>query len=111
MKNTKILVIINESHQLMGEQIEILNEKFNDNWERLNIPNTGLDLKGFKELVDKIEKDGNDLVIASPIPVLFALLKNTFIKWSVFHNDKRDKKELPNGKIIMVVAQTGWVII
>lgn len=107
----KKLVIINESHSLMNEQTEILNEKFGNNWERLNIPNAGMDLQGFKELVSGIEKDGNDLIIASPIPVLFSLLRNTNVEWSVFHNDKRDKKELPGGKIITVVAQTGWIII
>ena len=29
----------------------------------------------------------------------------------VFHNDKRQKRELPNGKIISVVAETGWQLV
>ena len=29
----------------------------------------------------------------------------------VFHNDKREKKELPGGKIINVVARTGWGLV
>ena len=27
------------------------------------------------------------------------------------HNDRREKKELPNGKVIMAVAQTGWQLV
>jgi len=29
----------------------------------------------------------------------------------IFHNDNREKKELPNGKIIHTVAQKGWVLV
>jgi len=29
----------------------------------------------------------------------------------VLHNDNRQKKELPNGKIIMTVAETSWQLV
>jgi hypothetical protein len=31
--------------------------------------------------------------------------------WQVFHNDRREKKELPNGKVIMTVAKEGWELV
>ena len=30
---------------------------------------------------------------------------------SVFHNDNRVAKELPNGKIVHVIAETGWILV
>lgn len=29
----------------------------------------------------------------------------------IFHNDNREKKELPGGKVVSVVSQTGWQLI
>jgi len=29
-------------------------------------------------------------------------------EYYLLHNDRREKKELPNGRVISVVAQTGW---
>jgi len=54
------------------------------------------------------------VVFASPIPYLIKLLSRQLnftidegLKHAynvlIFHNDKREKKELPNGKVIMTV--------
>lgn len=50
------------------------------------------------------------MVFVSPIPVLIGLTVKNGIDTYIFHNDRRDKKELPNSKIIMVVSQTGCML-
>ena len=87
---------------------------------------------------DVIRKDGkvvsihypgqteNAVVFASPIPFMLKYLAKRSIraeylgdhaeeselyKVLVFHNDKREKKELPDGRIIQTVAATGWQLI
>lgn len=113
----KVKVIMNEQHTLLPEQEELLNKKFKDNgWELYKIPAKGLNLKEMDGLVDELM---NQFVIfVSPIPYVIMRL-NEFIYingttqkrvW-VFHNDNREKKELPNGKVIYTVAQTGWKIV
>jgi len=109
MKN---LVIINEDHSLLPEQVMLLDEKFGaGNWKRFNVSRNGLTIKEIDSIVNEFALNDNSIVIASPIPALFALLKKTNINWSVFHNDNREKIELPNGKIIMKIAQTGWILV
>ncbi len=111
----KAYVIINESHDLFPQQEDCLLE-FQE-WERINIPSQGLTLREMDELLDKWEGDWERmderiLVFASPVPYLMV---ESARRWPytvrVFHNDKREKKELPNGKIIMTVAKEGWEII
>jgi uncharacterized protein (DUF111 family) len=58
-----------------------------------------------KELAEKI--GDQKVIFVSPIPALMKLMRH----WKVFHNDNREKKELPNGKIIMTVAKKGWVLV
>lgn len=119
----KQIVIINEQHTLMDEQKELLLK--NGTFERMNVPEAGWTLDEIKrirgELAGKLI-EGYDIVFASPIPSLILLLAFYFggeIEWvgsdkfgsiGVFHNDKREKVELPNGRIIHKVAKTGWVI-
>lgn len=100
----KIFVVINEQHVLLEEQKEIINKNFPD-WEYLKVPASGWDLKKIKEISQTYS--GDKLIFVSPVPALMRLHSN----WSVFHNDRREKKELPNGKIIMTVAETGWQLV
>ena len=124
------LVIINEDHSLLEEQKEILNEKFNK-ISFFKIPREGMTLKEMKEALEnfifpKMEDDGINIVFVSPIPYLLkecssfsSKLWEDFVNgWKcntprvfVFHNDNREKKELPNGKVIYTVAKTGWVLV
>jgi hypothetical protein len=61
------------------------------------------DLKGMED---------GAIVFASPIPALIKKATLEFGGWvKIFHNDHREKKELPNGRIIMVVAQEGWELV
>jgi hypothetical protein len=125
------IVFINEQHSLMDEQVELLDKEF-DLWEVVSIPATGLTLAEQKDVVarmgqriGKIDPEtGIDvtIVFASPVPFM---LKEFSINSKhdgvfgldylydvrVFHNDNREKKELPNGKIIFTVAKTGWQLV
>ena len=102
----KAIVVINETHSLMEEQETILNTKYSS-WERYDIPSQGLDKRGLIKLSEELNKKNEEIVMLSPIPLLMKLVK----EYKIFHNDNRTKKELPNGKIIMTVAQEGWELL
>ena len=111
---TKTIVLLNEQHSLMPDQERILNEKYGKDWEIMPIPKDGWTADQMKNATKDIINmyDDGDVVFASPVPYLIKLLVGElggFVK--IFHNDHREKKELPNGKIIMVVAQTGWQLL
>ena len=64
----------------------------------------------------------NAVVFVSPIPYMLMELsrksiycdisgKQELYKVLVFHNDRREKKELPDGRIIQTVAETGWQLV
>jgi hypothetical protein len=118
-------VIINEQHSLLPEQEKILNSQF-DSWEFFKVPADGWTLPEIMEKAKELAKD--NVVFCSPIPVLLAeLAKNAGFMDAcskvengfsgqvpsvyVFHNDVREKKELPNGKIISVTAKEGWQLV
>lgn len=105
----KVKVIINEEHQILKEQEDILNGRFGKNsWERINVPKNGWKISQIEEVVRDMKDER--VVIISPIPLLILrLVKNSTVY--VFHNDVREKKELPNGKIIMTIASTGWELL
>lgn len=128
-ENTKAIAIINEQHKLLDEQKKILEEKY-EVYEVLQVPAQGWTLQEMDKVIDKLTskeiRDGKrllDVVFVSPIPYLIMELtrkevdwmpeyaEETGIKVKVFHNDNRIKKELPNGKIIQTVAETGWQLI
>jgi hypothetical protein len=104
------LVIINEQHTLSADQTRCLDEKFGEGeWQRYNVPAAGWTAE---EIEQEVEKLHDTLVFCSPIPLMIklAVLKGEYMPM-IFHNDRREKKELPNGKVISVVAQDGWVIL
>ncbi len=133
----KAIVIMNEQHTLLPEQEQIITNTFGS-WEFLKVPASGWTLEEQKKIKDTVV-NGVDLhgahgkagsvVFVSPVPYLYGRLQlesGYFMgSWDgncgaygkinstvyVFHNDKREKKELPNGKIINVVAKTGWVLV
>lgn len=123
----EVMVIINENHSIIQEQHEILEREFH-NYKTLTVPACGWTLEEQKEMVSKLL--GKTVVFISPVPFLLsklafvsgyghednciaanAPLKGHGTQVLTFHNDKREKKELPNGKIISVVAQTGWQLV
>ena len=107
---TKTKVILNEQHKLMDDQKRMLDERFGtENWEIASVPKNGWDLKEMRNVAEILKNE--TVCFASPIPALMKLVAATDKEFFVLHNDRREKKELPNGKIIMTVAKEGWVIV
>ena len=118
----KTKVVINEQHSLLPNQVEILDSKFQINgWELFKIPAEGLTLAAQIATAGRIQENPG-VVFASPVPVLLARCVALAVEadslggglrgsiW-ILHNDHREKKELPGGKVIMTVAQTGWQLV
>jgi hypothetical protein len=113
----KSIVVINESHQLFPEQMRLLQERY-DKIEYLKVPSEGWDRNKIEsvtyDLIQNSKGFTQDIVVVSPIPLMLRdLSANSINSYNIliFHNDKRCKKELPNGKIIQVVSETGWELI
>ena len=116
-----VKVIINEQHSIIKQQKQILKNKFGE-YEIVEVPTEGWTVEEIKEKTKKLE--GETVVFVSPVPLLIKLLSfisgdeagqsylggtcNNLTKVFIFHNDRREKKELDNGKVIYTVSQTGW---
>lgn len=124
MRNT---VIINETHSLLPEQERLLNETFN-RYEFLYVPQAGWSKEDQLRIAKQLVNEGGNIIFISPVPVLLSLiafykgygqagietgqpLMGYDINLFLFHNDHRQKKELPDGRIIQVVASTGWQLV
>jgi len=110
-----IVVIRNVTHRLFEEQQVLIEELANaDEIKVLEVPADGWDLQEMDRILENFESYADDtkFVFISPIPYL---LKETAKRYGdrtlVFHNDHREKKELPGGRIIQVVSSTGWQLI
>ena len=112
-----MLLIINEQHSLFLEQEEILNKK--GSFKKIEVPATGWTLEEQRQVVEELMKlldnKHDAIVFASPVPYLLKVMsllsaEAKFVTL-VFHNDNREKVELPNGKIINKVAKTGWQLV
>ncbi len=120
----KVKIIINEQHTILEDQLRAIEVKFPGcNIQLQPIPAEGLtrfQMEEYAELNDLFAGE-EDVVIpldememwvfASPIPYLIKLFVNRGIPTYVLHNDKRDKKELPNGEIRSTIASTGWEVL
>jgi len=106
-------VIINETHDLFPQQIERLNEF--GAWERVDVPADGWTLSEQINVADELRQhiaSGSYIIFASPVPALLKMLAERHPESAlVFHNDSRQKKTLPNGRVISTVAETGWVLV
>lgn len=130
-KMKKALVIMNENHSLLPEQEKILKERFEE-YEILPVPATGWTLEEMNRKIEEIlssvknnARTNIGVVFVSPIPYMIMELARrevellgtgecwcqTGIQVFVFHNDCREKKELPDGRIIQVVAREGWQLV
>ena len=101
-------VIINEQHTLLKEQRDIIEKNFFE-WDTLLVPACGWTLKEMKDVFEKLKEE--EVVFVSPVPYLIRELALNGNKVHIFHNDHREKKELPGGKIIQIISQTGWQLI
>lgn len=115
-------VILNEQHKLLPEQENLLNKRFEENWEIFSVPAKGWDRKEIKNIADRLKGNGG-VVFASPVPLLIGLLADYngylegveslggFTPLYIFFNSHREKKELPNGKVIFTIPQKGWELV
>lgn len=97
------------------------------NYEVVKIPSEGLNRQEIEKLTEQLIQDaiirGDDIVVMSPIPLLLAKLTAEIAKYNaeyedamtggiyIMHNDRREKKELPDGRVLSVIASTGWELI
>lgn len=102
-------IVMNEAHSLMPQQKELLEGFFGD-FEFMLVPIAGWDKPAILSAVSELLSVDN-VVVLSPIPLLLAKLAKERDSIHILHNDQRVKKELPNGKVIQVVSQTGWELI
>jgi len=115
------LVIINEQHSLLPTQEMLLKDKpvF-----LIKIPASGVVLEDqfylAKTLVGILDRYPlTTLVFASSIPFLLrevmieVMLPDSanYTRIRIFHNDRREKKELPDGKIIYTIPAEGWKLV
>ena len=122
----KTIVIINEQHSLLPQQSELIRKKLGEEIELRKIPAEGINRQEIEELAKELSLLHNvNIVVLSPIPLLLGRLAHysgecdTLALYGgssgnpiyILHNDKREKKELSNGKVISVVAQEGWELI
>jgi hypothetical protein len=119
---------MNEQHSLMKQQEVVLREQLGD-FEFLHVPAAGWTLEQQKEVAQEVLNMGKvNVVFASPVPLLLASLSfasgygkagndtgQAFVGDNVtvfvLHNDVREKKELPNGKVVFTVAKEGWQLV
>ena len=127
MKNQNNYVIMNEQHTMLAEQEAILKEEFGS-YSLYSVPSSGWSSGEMEQVVDELL--GNTVVFISPVPYVLARLsfwqgygeagslpevglplKGEGTEVFLFHNSNREKKELPNGKVISVISQTGWELL
>lgn len=122
----KVYVIINEQHSLMEDQKRCLDELM-ENMARggveaiiewVKVPSDGWSIDQMDKIFNKMLRENEDnampvdVVFVSPVPYLIMkVAESDYAVCRIFHNDNRVKKELPNGKIISVVAQEGWELV
>lgn len=118
------ILIINEQHALLPEQQKLLLNKFGS-FYTLPVPANGWDVETMKEVANLLME--RLAVFASPIPYLIreVAASSSYGNFAIsdggnprapklpliFHNNRREKKELPSGKVIYTVAKEGWQLI
>jgi hypothetical protein len=122
----KIKLIINEQHSLLPDQKRALDEFIEMKDEAITVdtikvPASGWTLQEMNAVQDELWQeffDGEEdisVIFVSPVPYLLKELAsyNEYSGFCIYvlHNDHREKKELPNGKVIMTIAKEGWVIV
>ena len=122
------LVIINEQHTLLDVQNEILLNRFGvDGWNTLPVPAEGWTQTEMDAIMASDIFKTKTVIFISPIPYMIKMLtaaamanmhlpsiitrySRTVESVLLMCNDTREKRELPNGKIIYSVAKTGWYL-
>ena len=109
-------LVINEAHTLLPDQVRELREKGFDNYEEIRIPKEGWDARTRLSLAHEWARRGGRYIFVSPEPVIlgrmayFAAFRKDVAVY-VFSNDRRVKKELPDGRIVQTIAPAGWRLV
>ena len=120
----KAIIVMNESHSLKEEQEKILKKEY-EKYEFLHVPSQGWNIDEMLDQINQLHEkacgEKIDIVFVSPIPLMIRELTEMAMcpkgsgkkryRVKLFHNDNRVKKELPNGKIIQTIAETGWELV
>jgi hypothetical protein len=104
------IVIINEQHTLLEAQENLLWES-GLAFDQCLIPATGLQSWEQLDMINWLMTNYESIVFVSPLPLMIKEISSRKSSRCVLMcNDTREKKELPNGKIIYTVSQTGWYL-
>lgn len=121
----KVLVVLNEQHKVSPQQEQLLNDRFGVNgWSKFPVPANGWNKKDMKEVFENFKRATHiTVVFVSPVPLLMSrwawfvgYLEGRYgykpnQEMFLFHNDVREKKQLPDGRIISVFSPTGWELV
>jgi len=124
MKN---FLIINETHSLLPDQVRELEEKGMSDYEEIRIPKEGWNLQTRLDKAWEWVRRGGRYIFVTPEPIMLAQMAyyaghgthfidgvpalGHNIELYIFSNDRREKKELPDGRIIQTVAREGWELV
>lgn len=120
-------LIINETHSLLPDQIRELEENEITEYEEIRIPKEGWDLQTRMDKAWEWVRRGGRYIFVTPEPIMLARLAYYVghgahfidgvpalgydVELYIFSNDRREKKELPDGRIIQTVAREGWKLV
>jgi hypothetical protein len=110
------VIVINEQHKLLPIQDYLLRIYCGDSWETFTVPAGGMTIAEQVDAATGLVGKYDRVIFVSPVPVMLAKA----VYWAtVFHedlgrevwvfvNERREKKELPDGRVISTLAQDGW---
>ena len=117
---TALVVVINEQHTLLPQQEQAIEdyvtEYFGDvqqGVEYVKVPAAGWDIDELRTVAVRLSnaiRTDMELVFVSPVPFLIRECSRTCATL-LMHNDRREKRELPGGKVIYTVAKEGWQLV
>lgn len=118
--NEKVLnVVINEQHTLLEDQERIIKNAGYDRVEFVKVSADGWDKSQMDAFINSYNYT-EDILFVSPIGYMIKHMSSLMALKTmnnilcgeviIMCNDRREKKELPNGKIISVVAKEGWYL-
>ena len=108
-----MIIVMNEQHTLLPEQEEHI--RILGLYDTYNVPACGITIETQQRTANLLVREYNKVVFVSPVPVMLACCvleaRSAQASIYVFANDHREKKELPGGKVISVIAKEGWQLI
>ena len=117
----RVHVVISEQHTLSPQQVLLL-KGYDVNF--IKVPANGWTLNEMKAVLEEWKRRNYNIIFVSPIPFLIKSYafylgelwnNDNFFETppfcKVMFNEKREKVELPDGKVISKTAQDGWQLV